>query len=170
MTKRQPMVLVDTNAISEVRKGEQADPGVLAPGRSHPQPSADLSRRRDDRRAPPGCGAKPFSQMLSDCGDWVLSPQHALGKQIAAMALLHDLTVVTCNTGDVITTGVSLLNHSVMANGLTIRAHAANAPCATATTEGGKTQRQKLVSGQARTQCCHGGPSNAASASSPDHT
>ncbi|MFS6827406.1 hypothetical protein [Cyanobium sp. ATX-6F1] len=37
-------------------------------------------------------------------------PEHALDKQIAAIALLHDLTVVTRNTVDFNGTGVNLLN------------------------------------------------------------
>ena len=37
-------------------------------------------------------------------------PEHALDKQIAAIALLHDLTVVTRNTADFLATGVALLN------------------------------------------------------------
>jgi predicted nucleic acid-binding protein len=37
-------------------------------------------------------------------------PGHALDKQIAAIALLHDLTVVTRNTADFLPTGVALLN------------------------------------------------------------
>jgi predicted nucleic acid-binding protein len=37
-------------------------------------------------------------------------PEHALDKQIAAIALLHDLTVVTRNTADFLPTGVALLN------------------------------------------------------------
>jgi predicted nucleic acid-binding protein len=40
----------------------------------------------------------------------VPDPGHALDKQIAALALLHDLTVVTRNTRDFAATGVRLLN------------------------------------------------------------
>ena len=40
----------------------------------------------------------------------VPNPQHALDKQIAAIALLHNLTVVTRNTADFAGTGVRLLN------------------------------------------------------------
>jgi hypothetical protein len=36
--------------------------------------------------------------------------EHALVKQIAAIALLHDLTVVTRNTADFLPTGVAVLN------------------------------------------------------------
>jgi predicted nucleic acid-binding protein len=34
--------------------------------------------------------------------------QHAVAKQIAAIALIHDLTVVTRNVGDFAATGVKL--------------------------------------------------------------
>lgn len=37
-------------------------------------------------------------------------PHHAIDKQIAAIALLHDLTLVTRNSADVAGTGVRLLN------------------------------------------------------------
>jgi predicted nucleic acid-binding protein len=40
----------------------------------------------------------------------VPDPHHTIDKQIAAIALLHDLTVVTRNTGDFARTGVRLLN------------------------------------------------------------
>ncbi len=40
----------------------------------------------------------------------VPDPHHAIDKQIAAIALLHDLTVVTRNTADFAGTGVRLLN------------------------------------------------------------
>ena len=40
----------------------------------------------------------------------VTHPEHALDKQIAAIALLHDLTVVTRNTAAFLPTGVALLN------------------------------------------------------------
>ena len=40
----------------------------------------------------------------------VPNPEHALDKQIAATALVNDLTVVTRNTGDFLGTGVRLIN------------------------------------------------------------
>jgi toxin FitB len=40
----------------------------------------------------------------------VPNPQHALDKQIAAIALVHDLTVVTRNTADFDGTGVRIMN------------------------------------------------------------
>ena len=40
----------------------------------------------------------------------VPNPEHALDKQIAAIALLHDLTVVTRNSTDFAGTGVKVMN------------------------------------------------------------
>ena len=37
-------------------------------------------------------------------------PENALDKQLAATALINDLTLVTLNTGDFVATGVKLLN------------------------------------------------------------
>ena len=67
-----------------------------------------------------------FSLLLRDYGDRVLpfdtdaaqiwgrlrvpQPENAIDKQIAAIALLHDLTLVTRNTADVSATGVRMLN------------------------------------------------------------
>jgi predicted nucleic acid-binding protein len=67
-----------------------------------------------------------LDQVLHDYGDRVLAldsdaaqvwgrlrvpdPQHAIDKQIAAIALLHELTVVTRNVVDFANTGVRLLN------------------------------------------------------------
>jgi hypothetical protein len=135
------MYLVDTNVISEARKGSRANPGVRAffsAASEQDQPlflasitigelrrGVDLIRRRGD-----GAQADALAQwlavVLDDYGDRVLvldteaaqlwgrlrvpHPEQALDKQIAAIALLHDLTVVTRNTADFLPTGVALLN------------------------------------------------------------
>ena len=85
----------------------------------------DLIRRQGD-----GAQADALEEwlalLLEAYGDWVLvldaeaaqlwgrlrvpHPEHALDKQIAAIALLHDLTVVTRNMADFLPTGVPLLN------------------------------------------------------------
>ncbi len=67
-----------------------------------------------------------LDQVLHDYGDRVLAldsdaaqvwgrlrvpdPQHTIDKQIAAIAMLHELTVVTRNVVDFANTGVHLLN------------------------------------------------------------
>ena len=38
------------------------------------------------------------------------NPQHPIDKQIAAIALIHDLTIATRNTTDFAATGARLLN------------------------------------------------------------
>jgi len=135
------MFLVDTNVISEARKGRRADPGVLgfwADAARQDAPlflaavtigelrrGVELIRHRGDHQQ---------AQLLEDWLEQVLSayrervlvldgdaaqlwgrlrvpdPHHAIDKQIAAIALLHDLTVVTRNTADFAGTGVRLLN------------------------------------------------------------
>ncbi len=135
------MFLIDTNVISEARKGSRANPGVrafFAAASEQEQPlyvasitigelrrGVDLIRRRGD-----GAQADALEHwlavLLEAYGDRVLvldaeaaqlwgrlrvpHPEHALDKQIAAIALLHDLTVVTRNTADFLSTGVALLN------------------------------------------------------------
>jgi toxin FitB len=135
------MFLIDTNVISEARKGSRANPGVrafFADASEQERPlyvasitigelrrGVDLIRRRGD-----GAQADALEQWLAELleayGDRVLvldaeaaqlwgrlrvpHPEHALDKQIAAIALLHDLTVVTRNTADFFPTGVALLN------------------------------------------------------------
>lgn len=135
------MFLVDTNVISEARKGQRADSGVAAfwaeAARNDTaiflasvtigelRRGVELIRYRGDQQQ-----AELLEQWLEkvliDYGERVLSldcdaaqvwgrlrapnPQHAIDKQIAAIALLHDLTVVTRNTADFAGCGVSLLN------------------------------------------------------------
>jgi toxin FitB len=135
------MYLIDTNVISEARKGPRANPGVrafFAAASQQDQPlflasisigelrrGVDLIRRRgDDAQA--DVLEQWLAVLLDHYGDRVLAldaeaaqlwgrlrvphPEHALDKQIAAIALLHDLTVVTRNTDDFLATGVALLN------------------------------------------------------------
>ena len=135
------MYLIDTNVISEARKGSGADPGVRAffgAVSDQDQPlylasitigelrrGVDLIRRRGDA-AQADALEQWLAVLLETYGDRVLvldaeaaqlwgrlrvpHPEHALDKQIAAIALLHDLTVVTRNTADFLPTGVALLN------------------------------------------------------------
>ena len=135
------MYLIDTNVISEARKGSRANGGVMAfwqemaNGDSPVFLSAiaigelrrgiDLIRHRGDQQQAKAL-EQWLGQLLDDYGDRVLAfdqeaaqlwgrlrapnPAHALDKQIAAIALLHDLTVVTRNTADFAGTGVRLLN------------------------------------------------------------
>jgi len=135
------MFLVDTNVISEARKGHRADAGVIdfwAEAARNDTPlflsaitvgelrrGVDLIRNRGDQ--PQAALLEQWlEQVLKDFGDRVLAldgeaaqlwghlrvpdPNHAIDKQIAAIALLHDLTVVTRNTDDFASTGVRLLN------------------------------------------------------------
>lgn len=133
------MYLVDTCVISEARKGAKADAGVRAFWREADPDQLYISsitvgeirrgveniRQRGDKAQ-----AAKLEQWLDlivaeyadrilgfdlDCAQaWgkLMSPhpQHAVDKQIAAIALLHDLTVVTRNTADFDRTGVKLLN------------------------------------------------------------
>ncbi len=135
------MFLVDTNVISEARKGERADPGVIAfwqGAATHDsliflaavtigelRRGVELIRHRGDRQQAMLL-EHWLQQVLFDYGDRVLSldadaaqvwgrlrvphPQHALDKQIAAIALLHGLTVVTRNVADFAGCGVGLFN------------------------------------------------------------
>lgn len=135
------MYLIDTNVVSEVRKGRSANPGVRTFFRRCTREGAslwlsvvtigelrrgvDLIRHRgDDKQADrleAWLGALveeyrdsilPFD--LDAAQVWgrlrVPHPENSLDKQIAATALLHDLTVVTLNVDDFAGTGVHLLN------------------------------------------------------------
>lgn len=135
------MFLIDTNVISEARKGRRADAGVqrfwAAAARDDTplflaavtigelRRGVGLIRHRGDHPQ-----AELLEQWLVDVlqtyGDRVLdldgdaaqiwgrlrvpNPHNAIDKQIAAIALLHDLTVVTRNTEDFAGSGVRLLN------------------------------------------------------------
>jgi predicted nucleic acid-binding protein len=135
------MFLIDTNVISEARKGQRADAGVQAfwAGAARDDTplflaaitigelrrGVELIRHRGDHPQ-----AQLLEQWLMEVvqtyGDRVLDldgdaaqlwgrlrvphPHNAIDKQIAAIALLHDLTVVTRNTADFTGCGVRLLN------------------------------------------------------------
>jgi predicted nucleic acid-binding protein len=135
------MYLVDTDVISEVRKGLKAHEGardffghvvkeqipvfisVVTVGEL--RRGVELIRHRGDTRQ-----AKQLEQwleaLLVEYQDFILNidadtaqlwgrlrvphPENALDKQIAATALIHDLTVVTRNLKHFEKTGVSMLN------------------------------------------------------------
>lgn len=133
------MFLVDTNVVSELRKGDRGNAGVRAFWQ-RVEPATlfvsavsigELRRGVENLRAR---GDLPQAQLLEswlndvliDYADRILDfdrecaqmwgklmsphPQHPIDKQIAAIALIHDLTVVTRNTADFNGMGVRLLN------------------------------------------------------------
>lgn len=135
------MFLIDTNVISEARKGPRADAGVQAFWAAAAlddtpvflaaitigelRRGVELIRHRGDR--PQALLLEQWLMaVLQTYGDRVLDldgdaaqlwgrlrvpdPHNAIDKQIAAIALLHDLTVVTRNTADFTGCGVRLLN------------------------------------------------------------
>ena len=135
------MYLIDTNVISEARKQQRANPGVLAFFKQAAQQrdalylctvtigelrrGVELIRQRGDLPQ-----AKLLEGWLGEVvdqfGDSILTldteaaqvwgrlrvpdPQHELDKQIAAIALVNNLTVVTRNTADFSGTGVAFSN------------------------------------------------------------
>lgn len=135
------MFLVDTNVISEARKGPRADPGVRAFWAEASRNDAplflssitvgelrrgvELIRHRGDQPQAQVL-ERWLEQVLEDYGHRVLvldgdaaqvwgclrvpDPNNAIDKQIAAIALLHDLTVVTRNADDFAGSGVRVLN------------------------------------------------------------
>jgi predicted nucleic acid-binding protein len=135
------MYLIDTNVVSEARKRERADPGVLrffARVEAEGTPvylsvvtigelrrGVELIRHRGDASQARQLEAW-LQTVLTEYADGILPldediaqlwgrlraphPEHALDKQIAATALIHDLTVVTRNQRDFAATGVRVLN------------------------------------------------------------
>lgn len=135
------MYLIDTNVISEARKGHNADPGVrrFFKETAEKRDSVFLSvvtigelrrgvesiRHRGDRRQATTL-ERWLSTLLRDYEDYILGfdsdtaqvwgklraphPEHVLDKQIAATALIHDLTVVTRNRKDFEPTGVRVFD------------------------------------------------------------
>jgi predicted nucleic acid-binding protein len=133
------MYLVDTNVISEVRKGAKANPGVrrffkemhAADIYLSAQTIGEIRRGLENIRhrgdIPQTEKLKKWLDVIiNDYADKILSfdedcaqvwgrlmsphPQHPIDKQIAAIALIHDLTVVTRNVDDFRGTGVEIQN------------------------------------------------------------
>lgn len=135
------MYLVDTNVLSEIRKGSGADRGVRQFFQDAARTQAnvflsvvtigelcrgiELVRHRGDEQQAQRL-ASWFAWVLDEYFDYILDldaeaaqvwgrlrvphPENALDKQIAATALLHDLSVVTRNDKDFLPTGVSVIN------------------------------------------------------------
>ncbi len=133
------MYLVDTNVISEARKGLKANPGVkkffketdAADIYLSAQTIGEIRRGLENIRHR---GDVPQTKKLEkwldvivgDYADKILSfdeecaqvwgrlmsprSQHPIDKQIAAIALIHNLTVVTRNVDDFRGTGVEIKN------------------------------------------------------------
>lgn len=133
------MFLVDANVISEARKGVKANPGVESFWKSADsadlyismQSSGEIRRGLENiRQRGDSSQARKLEAWLAsvvqDYADRILdfdldsaqvwgklmspNPQHAINKQIAAIALIHDLIVVTRNVADFSGLGVRLLN------------------------------------------------------------
>ena len=135
------MYLIDTDVISEIRKQDEANPGVAGFFRwaasdniglylsavtlGELRRGVEIIRHRGDN----GQAARleawldtilieysghilPFSTDAALIWGYlrVPHPENALDKQIAATALVHDLTVVTRNVQHFANTGVRLLN------------------------------------------------------------
>lgn len=135
------MYLIDTNVISEIRKGPRSNPGVrsfFATVVEQDVPvfisvitvgelrrGVELIRYRGEADQADQL-ERWLQQVVDEYQDHVLPfdhdaaqvwgrlrvphPENALDKQIAATALLHDLTVVTRNERDFTPTGVRTLN------------------------------------------------------------
>jgi toxin FitB len=132
------MFLVDTNAISELRRGSKADPGVVRMLKSvekdiflpvqvigELRQGIERLRHRGDFLQAQRLEAW-FTTVLDAFALRILAfdvncaqtwgrlmgrnDQNPVDKQIAAIALVYDLTVVTRDTGDFAGTGVRQLN------------------------------------------------------------
>lgn len=133
------MYLLDTNVVSELRKGARANPGVMAffanlraeeiylsvqtigeirrgveniRGRGDHQQAERLESWLDAMVSDYAARILDFDLECAQVWGKLMSPnhQHAIDKQIAAICLIYDLTVVTRNTADFASNGVRLLN------------------------------------------------------------
>lgn len=133
-----PGFLLDTNVVSELRKGGRADSNVRSWFSQHVadelwvsalvvgelRRGVELIRRRDESAA--DNLDRWLTSVVDDFGDRVLPITAAIADRwgrlnasntlpaidgfLAATALEHDLTLVTRNTGDVATTGCRLVD------------------------------------------------------------
>lgn len=135
------MYLIDTDVISEARKGDNANVGVRAffsraTGDDialflsaitigELRQGVELIRHRGDENQAQRLG-RWLSRVTNEYADAILPfdhetaqvwgrlraphPENPLDKQIAAIALIYDLTVVTRNVAHFTPTGVRLLN------------------------------------------------------------
>jgi toxin FitB len=135
------MYLLDTNIISELRKQDRANPGIIRFFRQIAEQEAisylsvitigelrrgvDIIQHRGDFIQAQSLETwlqtilDTYAENILDFGQeeaqiWgrlrVPHPENALDKQIAATALVYDLTLVTRNVKDFAATGVTLLN------------------------------------------------------------
>ncbi|MGD0548297.1 MAG: type II toxin-antitoxin system VapC family toxin [Terracidiphilus sp.] len=132
------MFLADTNTISELRKGAKGNPGVVSLFQeSRPLIFLQVQVIGEVRYGIEKLKRKGDFPQARRVEDWLQSileeyaprilpfdlrcaqrwgtlmganEQHPVDKQIAAIALVYDLTVVTRNTDDFAGTGVRLLN------------------------------------------------------------
>lgn len=133
------MYLLDTNVISELRRGIKAHPGIRAFWQSartehiyiavqtigEIRQGIESIRKRGDRQQA-GFLEAWLDEVVEHYDDQILAfdiecaqvwgrlmaldPTHPIDKQIAAIALMHDLIVVTRNTSDFAGTGSKLLD------------------------------------------------------------
>jgi len=133
------MYLLDTNVVSELRKGSRANPGVMAffatlkpediylavqtigeirrgleniRGRGDREQANRLEAWLDVVVSDHAMRILSFDLECAQVWGRLMSPsvQHPIDKQIASVALIYDLTVVTRNTADFESTGVRFIN------------------------------------------------------------